>query len=35
MASSSRYDVKGILADAYGLYADEVSNTLVQKLHQH
>lgn len=32
--SSPIYKVKGILVNAYGPYADEVSNALVQKLHQ-
>lgn len=31
--SSSKYGVKGILVNAYGTYADEASDALVQKLH--
>jgi hypothetical protein len=33
--SSPTYRVKGVLVNAYGPYADEVSSALVQKLHQH
>ncbi|HEY6956445.1 MAG TPA: hemerythrin domain-containing protein [Flavisolibacter sp.] len=32
--SSSKYGVKGTLVNAYGPYADEASDALVQKLHQ-
>jgi iron-sulfur cluster repair protein YtfE (RIC family) len=32
--SSSKYDVKGTLVNAYGTYSDEASDALVQKLHQ-
>lgn len=33
--SSSKYGVKGILVNAYGPYADEASDALVQRLHLH
>lgn len=32
--SSPKYGKKGVLVNAYGPYADEASNALVQKLHQ-
>lgn len=32
--SSPKYQTKGILVNAYGTYADEALNALVQKLHQ-
>jgi hypothetical protein len=31
--SSAKYGVKGVLVNAFGTYADDVSDTLVQKLH--
>ena len=31
---SLKHDVKGTLVNAYGPYANEISNALVQKLHQ-
>lgn len=33
--SSPRYGVKGVLVNAYGIYADSASSALVQKLHRH
>ena len=33
--SSPKYSVKGILVNAYGIYADDASDALVQKLHKH
>lgn len=33
--SSPAHGVKGVLVNAYGLYADDASNALVQKLRQH
>jgi hypothetical protein len=33
--SSSRFGVKGVLVNAYGMYADEGSDELVKKLQKH
>ncbi|RYY00617.1 MAG: phosphoribosylpyrophosphate synthetase [Gammaproteobacteria bacterium] len=33
--SSPKFGVKGVLVNAYGIYADEASNELVQKLKEH
>lgn len=33
--SSPKFGVKGVLVNAYGLYADDASDALVQKLHKH
>ncbi len=33
--SSSKQGVKGVLVNAYGIYADEASSALVQKLRQY
>src|SRR5688572_13078863 len=33
--SSSKYNLKGLLVNAYGMYADSVSNEIVEKLHVH
>ncbi len=31
--SSERYNLKGILINAYGIYSDDISNEIVEKLH--
>ncbi|RYZ62651.1 MAG: phosphoribosylpyrophosphate synthetase [Chitinophagaceae bacterium] len=33
--SSPKFGVKGVLVNAYGIYADAASNELVQKLKEH
>ena len=33
--SSPKFGVKGVLVNAYGLYAGDASDALVQKLHKH
>ena len=33
--SSPKLGVKGVLVNAYGIYADETSQALVEKLHRH
>lgn len=33
--SSKKYDMKGLVVNAYGVYADNTKSRIVKKLHQH
>ena len=33
--SSSKFGIKGVLVNAYGIYSEDASNVLVQKLQRH